>query len=203
MSLPTPSAAQTNRVQTRPRAYDPGQPDPGEHCLNDFSCYFINMLLNSCCYILFFILLLLLPNRTTTYLLLRAACCCKILYSVSSYLQKLPNLSFSYYLRILFLESLLLLLRWNLAKPWLLRSRPETVISDPEVVATFIQPTCDFPPPGRRNFKIIHDSTKLYTNHHVNKKTKFMAVIKNKNIKLFSHQVFPRPKKNCTINRTT
>ena len=113
MSLPTPSAAQTNRVQTRPRAYDPGQPDPGEHCLNDFSCYFINMLLNSCCYILFFILLLLLPNRTTTYLLLRAACCCKILYSVSSYLQKLPNLSFSYYLRILFLESLLLLLRWD------------------------------------------------------------------------------------------
>ena len=27
------------------------------------------------------------------------------------------------------------------------------------------------------------------------KKTKFMAVIKNKNIKLFSHQMFPRPKK--------
>lgn len=78
-----------------------------------FSCYFINMLLNSCCYILFFILLLLLPNRTTTYLLLRAACCCKILYSVSSYLLKLPNLSFCYYLRILFLESLLLLLRWD------------------------------------------------------------------------------------------
>ena len=81
---------------------------------NDFSCYFINMLLNSCCYILFlYFYILLLPNRTTTYLLLRAACCCKILYSVSSYLQKLPNLSFCYYLRILFLESLLLLLRWD------------------------------------------------------------------------------------------
>ena len=34
-------------------------------------------------------------------------------YSVSSYLQSCSNLSFCYYLRILFLESLLLLLRWD------------------------------------------------------------------------------------------
>ena len=94
--------------------------------------------------------------------------------------------------------------RWNLAKPWLLRNRPETVISDPEVVATFIQPTCDFPPPGRRNFKIIHDSTKLYTNHHVNKKTQkiYGCDKKQKHKTLFSSSV-PPPKKNCTINRNT